>query len=272
MGLNAEKVFVGIDPNNPAHVWACCGLAELCGRIEPESLFRFELARGDSRFVTSGPADEALRRLLSEETGVERVRKKNGGKRMRKRKATPSGENEDESKDDPVILRIPGLEPMRLNWWLTDGELDTIPQLKLWAGPREGSVIFGHLLRACRSQAARDENWLRWSGNEPCLGVDPSAAWTTLSVGHSEVPHRNKPGIELLASIGLLWSRLALSYRDRRGDSEKWHGAYTLWTNPLPLPSARLAMVGLLAGDGKRYRHGIEWRGSNKNWLYAVEE
>ncbi|MBW6415917.1 hypothetical protein KZZ20_10425 [Methylacidiphilum fumariolicum] len=256
-----EKSIVGIDPNNPGHAWACCGLAELCGRIEPESLFRFELDEKDSRFVTNGPLDEALRRLLSDETRVQRVAKKN-----EKRKKEESGENEDESKDDPILLHIPGLEPLRLDWWLKwseKGELKPFAPMKLWAGQRDGLEIFNGILRECRSQ--RNENWLKWKGDNPALGVDPSIAWTTRSTGHSIVPHGNKPGIELLASIGLLWSKLSTSYQD-------WRGRYMLWTRPLPLPSARLAMVRLLEVEGKRYWHEIEWRGSNKNWKYAREE
>lgn len=252
--MTTEDTRLPIDPRNPGQAFACFGLAELCGRLDPASLFSFDLAGGE--FVLRGPLASAVEKLADPDARIERARKHN---------AQAAGA----AKDDPVVLSLPGMEPIRLNWWLTPEEADTVVRLKTWAGPRDSAEIFQGMLQDAREilQKGGLDGWTEVEGNRPSLGVDPSTAWTARNVGFS--PHAaamtmpNHPVVELLASIGLGWSRL-MNARGRMG--------YALWLRPLPLPSARLAAAGWLPVEGKRYEFGFELRGKNKNFEYATEE
>lgn len=250
-----KEMSTPIDPQNPGQVFACFGIAELCGRMAADSSFSFDLSFGDERFLLRGPFEEAMRSLLSDQTRLEVIPKANAG-------------NNDPDYADPVLLSLPGFDPIRLNWWFRPGEIQTIPLLKLWAGQRDSRQIFLGFFSDCRTLAKRCDlelsHWQEWRSDRPNLGVDPSMAWTARDSGHSLDASKehspNHPMVELLASIGLLWSRL-MSPRNKL--------EYFLWCRPLTLPSARLASAGLLPLVGNRYRVGFDLRGKNKNLQYA---
>ena len=194
-----------IDPENPAEVLACAGLAHLAWRSDRQARTGFVFGDdGEVRF--EAPALAELSRPLE----LEEVE---GG-----------------------AVRLGGVE---LDWWLPWG-LNS--GLKTWSGKQTGWTVH-RSLRAAAGRSAPGE-WLTFEApgtdrRKGRLGLDPASNWTTLELGwspnqHSSVHMCSRPWVELLASVGLE----AFALR-RTGDGYRYH----LW-RAAALPAAVAAFGG----------------------------
>ena len=223
-----------IDPENPAEILACAGLAHLAWRSDRHARTGFVIgAAGEIRF--EAPTLAALSRPLELE----------------------------EMKPDGV--RLGGVE---LDWWCPWG---TNPSLKTWSGRQTGWTVHRSLRQAAGRTVPGDQ-WLTIEARandrkKGRLGLDPVSSWTTLDLGWSANEHSSvhvccRPWVELLASVGLQ----AFALRPSRGGYR-----YHLW-RPAALPAAVAAFGGggrcahSLAG----FRTGTAKNGPNTVLLRAA--
>ena len=194
-----------IDPENPAEVLACAGLAHVAWRSDRHARTGFVIgAAGEVRFEAPQLAE------LSRPLELEEM--------------------------EPDGVRLGGVG---LDWWCPWG---LNPALKTWSGRQTGWTVH-RSLRAAAGRSAPGE-WLTFEApatdrRKARLGLDPASNWTTLKLRWSANEHYSvhmccRAWAELLASVGLQ----AFALRGSRGAYR-----YHLW-RAAALPAAVAAFGG----------------------------
>lgn len=243
----SPDITVDVNLRNPAHVFACCGLLELVGRLpSPDANARLSLPRGwfatDEDGTTfniatgsgrNDPLGEVAEALCAE------------GDLAR---LAPGHERHADDRK-PIILRAPF--DLRLDWWLENYSPGwDKSELKVWAGnktPHSNLTELRDLWRALLRGAERrgaDRGLLSARESGSGIGIDPGGSWTAINMGFSPDAQNMRvlvaPATEILAMIGLQRCRPVLDDRQRR----RWF-IYHAWADPVPAPVAAAALAGV---------------------------
>lgn len=247
-------IRINVDVYNPGQFFACCGLLELAGRIDPNSTGQFETGH----FLIHGDVSGVLNCFLKCHVKVDTS-------------ATSTNDDEDDEADDesdvdshrgriyPMTLGDPF--NLRLDWW-TDEEAQG-QKLKTWtAGQRVTDLLVGYHKKRKRKGKTElmyipsmrehfadavkrcPHNWLR----EP-LPIEVPMAFSYDSrlsrnnaldqghVGNSTMAF--SPAVDVLTLVGL--------QRFRPRMLEIWaRNLYCTWNQPLPVEIAAVAALGLI--------------------------
>lgn len=238
---------IPLDPRNPGHFFACCGLFELAELAVPGATAGFE--NGGSAFVLLTDAPIPPRKLT----------------------LGPGSSLDGKPYDDklePLDLTI-GEHVLTLNWWLNK-TLTHKSELKSWGGnqkPRDIDKLIA-LLDFDTSPESLFE-FSRYTTSR--FGVDARSAWDAIDLGYSPNDAQRKTDkqartfgwVEVLAVVGLQGFR---PVKVRRGRYR-----YALWAAPLPLAVARAAAAAPWPGlPAHSFEFQIAIRGQGyKTFLFA---
>src|SRR5690606_29293875 len=125
----APSATLGLNPANPGHYFACCGLFELAARLSPDALAWFERTDTGFRFhlANTPPLTDLLEKITAAEIAAESS------------EPDLEGDTDDDADDDegekeasapPLLIRSPF--DLRLDWWTTTSSETSA--LKVWAG------------------------------------------------------------------------------------------------------------------------------------------
>lgn len=249
------ELGIRMDPLNPGHFFACCGVFELIGMEQPAALAWFVVDPHRPRLAecvietpgTSPNLSPVLRRLKTAkpafpDTGIE-----------------PAIRPAEIPYNNTVLV---------LDWWLNKFRDDT-ENLKCWAGQVTTKNLFSELLPLLEDESLASDLFERPRMTKAKFGVDPRSAWNALDFGFSPNEHGRDsatfPAVEIMAAIGLQGFR---PNADRRDGVR-----YCLWRTPLPPSVARLAFRAPWDGLPRCEREfSIAKRGqSYKYFTFAVD-
>lgn len=254
-----SEIRIQIDPTNPGHFLACCGLMELCdvvARLErlnsvADGSFHFDAnLPGGTEFVLHTPGSLDLNRCM-EELG----------------KCSVESVPHPDTSIAPLLLNGGQLK-LALDWWLDETRTNK-SGFKFWAANQTSHQTAKALLQALQGCPSPDklpqsDGLYQWGlPMSTRFGLDPRPAWTSLGVGYSmEAVGQGKlvktyPAVELLGAIGLQ----GFTFGQKKGGIY----SYVLWETRLPTVAARAASVGALKETGGHtYTFPIVDRGSFK--------
>lgn len=226
---------LAINPANPGHYFACCGLFELSSRLAPDALAWFEQTTVDFRFhlTNTSPLADLLDRITSAEIKTL------------------------DSTDNHSAVEIASPFALRLDWWRYENR--SVGKLKTWAGQMKASSIITTLHNALRtalpSQNADLQNLLSLEAT-PSEAVSyfdaPRSAASARDVGFSFDKLKKggvvfqgvlHPAVEFFTIVGLQRTRPALLSSAPRAEQTY---AYNLWTKPLAITLLPTAAIGAL--------------------------
>lgn len=239
---------LALDPRNPGHYFACCGLLELAETMAPgaEACFRH-----DARTFT-----------ISTD-----VRLPVRGLRLAAR-----AQAEDNEALEPLIVEHGGGR-VYLDWWLNETHAEK-SRLKTWGGQQTPRRVLEELLRLADADVSFANLFSFGIYTKTRLGVDARSAWEALDAGYSpndlNQDAMTYPWVEVLAAVGLQGFRPSAEKSRERG--QYWY-RYTTWFSPLPLAPARAACAARWAGlPSKSFRFRIAARGQGyKTFVFAEE-
>jgi CRISPR-associated endonuclease/helicase Cas3 len=118
-----------VNPANPGHYFACCGLFELASCLSPEALAWFEQTAAGFRFhlANTPPLSDLLKEITTAELSAE-----NDEPEGEEETDEDADEKESEKEASAPPLRIGEPFNLRLDWWTT--ALPSTSALKVWAG------------------------------------------------------------------------------------------------------------------------------------------
>jgi CRISPR-associated protein Csb3 len=258
MSNSEPTIRVNVDLTNPGQFFACCGVLELAGRIDPHSTARFE----NSQFLVNGDVRCLLEAFFKCRVTVDTS-------------VTSTNEETGDDEDDPAyddkevdshrgrIYPMTLHEPfnLRLDWWTDEGAQRQ--KLKTWtAGQRVTDLFLRYHKKQKRKgktelvpiQSMREhfadaakrypQDWLR----EP-LPIEVPMAFSYDSrlsrnnaldqghVGNSTMAF--SPAVDVLTLVGL--------QRFRPRMLEIWtRNLYCTWSQPLTVEIAAVTTLGLI--------------------------
>lgn len=120
---------LSVNPANPGHYFACCGLFELAARLSSDALAWFEQATTGFRFhlANTPPLADLLEKITAAEITAE-----NDEPEDEEDADEDADEKESEKEASAPPLRIEEPFNLRLDWWITASP--TTSALKVWAG------------------------------------------------------------------------------------------------------------------------------------------
>ena len=246
----APTVTIAVDPANPGHYFACCGLFELAARLaangntaEPAlAWFEQDSATRQWRFHLANTP--TLAKLLKEITAAE----------------IAALNSEDRAKSALEIRLSNGKTNLRLDWWRHEG--GSIGKLKPWAGNTSVRDIADDMRQTIKRElatatAASTEYILSSTSTanngEPfyfdanravnARAQDVGFSVDKLKKGGIRIATNAAPAVELLALIGLQRTRPQLAVNERGKEREY---DYHFWREPLPVALLAATVTGLL--------------------------
>jgi len=248
----AATISIRLNPANPGHYFACCGLFELAALLVPDASAWFEEDGSNFQIAASGLT---LKRLLGEITASEISALESNDRPL-----TPLGISISSGNAKPHTLRI--------DWWRHEGRM--IGKLKPWAGQMSVRDIADDMRQTLKRELAKqapdslkDVLFLLSASNngEPfyfdadrainAKAQDVGFSVDKLKKGSVKIASTAAPAIELLSLVGLQRARPLLALNERGKEREY---DYHLWHTPLPLPALAAAVAGLLPDSTCRFR------------------
>lgn len=234
-------VSLALDPKNPGHYFACCGLFELTSRLHPEATAHFD---GD-RFIIHAPTTLAALFEMITSAEIKDV---------------------DDSDKPLTPIRIATLS-LYLDWWRYEG--GGIGKLKTWAGQMSVCGIANDMRQAivkeivcpdcrldqilfCCSQVNAGQPYYfdaNYAVNAQAQDVGFSI--DKLGKGGVNIIPATRPAVEFLCLIGLQRARPLLAVNEK--GKERLYD-YNTWEKPIPVSLVPAAVAGLLSHNGKHYR------------------
>jgi CRISPR-associated protein Csb3 len=247
-----NRISVPLDPTNPGHFYACCGLIDLFDLSGIQTQSRFAVSDDRPRTAEFGLRSEQsldLSSLLGE-----------------LRAAAFEGINHSDKAVKPIRLRLTRGEIL-LDWWFDPFRIKT-KSIKCWAGQVTTERLMTELLREIDPATEAKALFHVPRVMKTRFGIDPRSAWNTLDLGYSPNEHNEGattyPLVELLGAIGLQGFRPNSQTRSAV--------VYSVWDNWLPrVPARRAATSGWPGLSCSSYRFSIEKRGqSYKFFTFAT--
>jgi CRISPR-associated protein Csb3 len=279
----ASRFELPLDPTNPGHYYACCGLLELAHRLWPGSEGCFDAKGTAFRLLTPGDPVNVLSELLSavteagiqsELTADEHLEFESLKARRKALDSAWTAQDEERQthldklrREGAVILPQPF--DLTISWWQEEG--GDIP--KTFAGQQEVLRIVrsmaSELLKAGAEAHPLDYRCLLfWEGKrvEPFY-FDAQRFAHPLDVGFSlDVQEKRlralaAPLTEFLALVGLQ------RFRPRQTEADKWAFEYFLWPTFLgPTVAAAVASGAVSARGVAGYRFPLRFRDEQKRY------
>jgi CRISPR-associated protein Csx14 len=245
-----SNVTVRIDPANPGHFFACCGLIELVSQVRP---------RVHSRFILD---ERRPRKASFELCDVEEVLVRERLQTLSTTEFSPAFEDPDMRAILPIRAQHASAS-LTFTWWLGRFH-DRATALKGWGGQVTSEKLFRDL--AAGIELPEDFTTL-FEVPRPTssrFGVDPRSSWNALDVGYSPNEQGQEadsfPNVELLSAYGLQSFRPTIGRRRTV--------PYFLWTQPLHRIPARTAAFHPWPGlPGWNMQFSIEGRGQSYKYF-----
>ena len=240
---------LSLDPRNPGHYFACCGLLELAEALAPAS---------EAWFSDDGRKFTIATGALLPPRGL--------------RLAPRVDQNDVEVTLEPLIVEFIGGQ-LYLDWWLNETHAEK-SRLKTWGGQQTPRRVLEELLRLADGDVHFEDLFDFGIYTKTRLGVDGRSAWEALDAGYSpndlNQDAMTYPWVEVLAAMGLQGFRPSAERVRERG--QYWY-EYTTWFTPLTVAPARAACATRWAGlSSKPFRFRIAARGQGyKTFLFAEE-
>ncbi len=226
-----------LDPTNPGHYFACCGLFELTSRLHPEATAHFD----GNRFIIHAPT--TLGDLFSK-IATARI------KAM-------------DDNDKPLTSICISIFDLHLDWWRYEG--GGIGKLKTWAGQMSVCGIANDMRQAIGIQEGQ-LNEVLFQCNQNNTGqpyyfdanyavnaqaLDVGFSIDKLGKGGVNVIPSVRPATELLCLIGLQRARPLLVVNEKGKDRLY---DYHTWRVSIPVALVPAAVAGLLPAKGDQFR------------------
>jgi CRISPR-associated endonuclease/helicase Cas3 len=251
-------VTIVVDPANPGHYFACCGLFELAARVAANgnnakpALAWFEQNSATCQWHFHLANTPPLAKLLKEITAAE----------------IAALNPEDRAKSALEIRLSNGNTNLRLDWWRHEG--GPIGKLKPWAGNTSVRDIADDMRQTINGELATSttisteyilSSTSTANNGEPfyfdanravnARAQDVGFSIDKLKKGGLRISTNAAPAVELLALIGLQRTRpsLALSERGREREYD-----YHFWREPLPVALLAATVTGLLPDTTTGFR------------------
>lgn len=250
-----SEIRVPMDPCNPGHFYACCGLLEL---------FSLENAAVESRFELNGDSARRGAFLIRSESELELqtlLRNLKDAKLAYLEPEENSAERYERSVR-PVVLTI-NSKDFTLDWWF-DWFRERTKDLKCWAGQVTTEKLMKELQFCLPPDSTPDALFQIPEMMKTKFGVDPRSAWSSLDVGYSPNAHNQDaatfPAVELFGAIGLQGFR---PYLKRREDVR-----FHLWKTWMgKIPSRRAATFPWPGLDKASFTFQIAKRGQSYKYF-----
>ncbi|HEY4245262.1 MAG TPA: type I-U CRISPR-associated helicase/endonuclease Cas3 [Lacunisphaera sp.] len=250
--ISSADISLRLNPANPGHYFACCGLFELAAALAPDAHAWF--AKDGSTFHIAATGI-SLKELLNKITASKISALDSGDRPLTPLEISLTG-----SDAKPRTLRI--------DWWRHEGGL--VGKLKPWAGQMSVRDIADDMRETLKRELVHQassslENILFLSSTanegEPfyfdanrainAKAQDVGFSVDKLKKGGVKITSTATPSVELLCLIGLQRARPLLTVNERGKEREY---DYHLWHSPLPLPPLAAAVAGLLPDSACRFR------------------
>lgn len=228
----APAITLAINPANPGHYFACCGIFELASRLVPDTLAWFEqTSEGFSFHLACALSfDDLIGKIVSAEiTTVDDA-------------------------DNHSAVELASPFDLRLDWWRYENRF--VGKLKTWAGQMKASSIITTLqgaLKLALPQNTDLQNLFSLEATPPdavSYFDAPRSAASARDVGFSFDKLKKggvvfqgvlHPAVELFAFVGLQRTRPSLLRCAPRAEQVY---VYSLWKNPLPVALLPAAAIG----------------------------
>ena len=253
-----SSIRIKVDLTNPGQFFACCGLLELAGRVEPGASGYFE----NGCFVMQADVDRLLAKFFDSDIEVIKC----ASSKARGRDDCEVEDEDDETVVDPnrgriYPMRLPKPFDLLLDWW-NDEEAQE-QKLKTWtAGQRVTDLLINHHKKHKRSgethfaripsmrehfaRAVREypHDWIR-----AALPIEAPMAFSydsrlsrnnALDLGHTDAGVLAfSPAVDVLVLIAL--------QRFRPRMLTQWsRNVFCTWREPLPVEIASVAALGMI--------------------------
>lgn len=247
-----KRISLRLNPANPGHYFACCGLFEFAATIDPEACAWF--ADDGSIFHITNSA-LSLAELLNKITASEIM-----GIDSESRPLTPLLISLTRSDAKKLSIRV--------DWWRHEGSL--VGKLKPWAGQMSVRDIADDMRKTLKQELAHhapvaleDALFLSSTANdsEPfyfdanravnAKAQDVGFSVDKLKKGSVKITSTANPIVELLCLVGIQRARPLLAV-NHRGKERAYD--YRIWHSPLSLPLLVSAVAGVLPDSTHRFR------------------
>lgn len=228
-------------PLNPAQYFGACGFLELAGFLKPDIQGHWDkdglCLSADEKLFTDVVCLAQRLQVIEETEATDEVEEEEGG-------------NDDEistekpAKDAPFLIRDDNSGfVLRMDWW--ESRAGRSPSVwKCFSGQMSAAGTFRNLLLASSSFADISPGNL-FELSTPLSGrlnYDPRSAWDAGDAGFSPNEHSQLcsaatfPFPELLSAIAMQ----SFPFNEKKGRNVR----YTVWSQQLPLPLARITAAG----------------------------
>ena len=254
----APTATLAVNPTNPGHYFACCGLFELAARItanvttaEPAlAWFEQDSASRQWRFHLANtlPLADLLKKITTAEIAALN--------------------SQDRAKSALEIRLSNGKTNLRLDWWRHEG--GAIGKLKPWAGNTSVRDIADDMRQTMKSElataaaaateyilsstsTANDGEPFYFDANRAvnARAQDVGFSVDKLRKGGIRISTNAAPAVELLALIGLQRTRPPLAVNEHGREREY---DYHFWREPLPVALLAATVNGLLPDTTAGFR------------------
>lgn len=249
---SAPTATLAVNPSNPGHYLACCGLFELAARLSPSALAWFEQDSVTREWHFHLANTPPLADLLEKITAAEII-----------------ALHSDDRAKSALEIRLPNTKThLHLDWWRHEG--GAIGKLKPWAGNTSVRDIADDMRQALKNElvanAAASAEFILSSmstanNGEPfyfdanravnARAQDVGFSADKLRKGGIRISTNTAPAVELLALVGLQRSRPLLTVNERGKEREY---DYHFWREPLPVALLAAAVTGLLSDTSGGFR------------------
>lgn len=232
----APTATIVVNPANPGHYFACCGILELASRLSPEALAWFEqdTTTGQWRFhlANTRPLADVLERITAAEIQVL------------------------DKTDNHSAVEITSPFDVRLDWWRYENR--TTGKLKTWAGQMKASSILatlsnevntaiplqdGQNLFAMEAAPTDAVSYFDAPRSANAAARDVGFSMDRLKKGGVVFHNVLHPSVEFFCFIGLQRTRPALLQYEPRAEQTY---AYHLWLSPVSVALLPVAAIGNL--------------------------
>ena len=185
------ELVIPMDPFNPGHFYACCGLLEI---------FSLENHGVEACFASDDQTIRQARFLLRSADGLNLT-----AILKDLRQASLQFDDHEDNAVKPVRMMLLHGE-LVLDWWL-DWFRERPRDLKCWAGQVTTEKLMTELQRAINPDLSAQDLFYTTKMMKTKFGIDPRSAWSALDLGYSPNQHNQDaatfPAVELLGAVGL---------------------------------------------------------------------
>ena len=248
----AAEISIHLNPSNPGHYFACCGLFELAAALEPDARAWFAEDSATFHITATG---FSLKELLVKITAPE-----------------VTAIDPEDKPLTPLQISLVGADnkqrALRLDWWRHEG--GAVGKLKTWAGQMsvrdiaddmrttlqnelssQAPGVLEDILSLSSTSNAGEPFYLDANRASNAKARDVGFSVDKLKKGSVRISSTVFPSVELLCLVGLQRTRPSLTVNNRGQEREY---DYHLWHKPIPPSLLAAAVSGFLPDTGRNFR------------------